>query len=198
MAFSVPSSQIMFSQNAWQNGRWQPATQKVSPNCCPRPDNEPITLIVLHNISLPPFEYGTGAVEKLFTNQISGSEHPFFTQLVDLRVSSHFFVTRLGEVVQFVSCDEMAYHAGVSQFAGREKCNTFSIGIELEGCDFEPFAAEQYAALHDLLLAICAHYPIDAITGHEHIAPNRKTDPSAFLEWEKLPLQNLINKNNAA
>lgn len=188
----------MPQQNFWQNGRLQTATQRHSPNHCPRPEGEKITLIVLHNISLPPFEYGTGAVEKLFTNQISGSEHPFFAQLVDLRVSSHFFVTRLGEVVQFVSCDDMAYHAGVSQFRGREKCNAFSIGIELEGCDFEPYADAQYAALRDLLGAICQQYPINAITGHEHIAPNRKTDPSAFLDWQQLPFQHLIALNAAA
>lgn len=172
--------------HTWQNGRWQKATQQLSPNCCSRPNDTIINLVVLHNISLPPFEYGTGAVEKLFTNQISGSEHPFFTQLVNLRVSSHFFITRLGKVVQFVSCDEMAYHAGLSQFHGRERCNEFSIGIELEGCDFEPFAPAQYTALVELLHAICAHYPITAITGHQHIAPNRKTDPSAFFDWQKL------------
>lgn len=168
----------------WQNGRWQSATQLVSPNCCPRPENETISLIVLHNISLPPFEYGTGAVQKLFTNQIDETEHPFFSQLKNLHVSSHFFVTRLGEVVQFVSCDEMAYHAGVSQWQGREKCNTFSIGIEMEGCDFEPFTEAQYHALLPLLEAICAQYPINSIAGHEHIAPSRKTDPGHFFDWE--------------
>lgn len=195
---TIHTKKIMSQHNhAWQNGRWQTATQRVSPNCCPRPEGETVSLVVLHNISLPPFEYGTGAVEKLFTNQISGSEHPFFEQLVDLRVSSHFFITRLGEVVQFVSCDDMAYHAGVSQFHGREKCNTFSIGIELEGCDFEPFAAAQYPALIDLLNAICEHYPITAITGHEHIAPNRKTDPSAFFDWAKLA-NFVVDKNQAA
>ena len=173
----------------WQNGRWQAATQLHSPNCCERPKNERITLIVLHNISLPPFEYGTGAVQKLFTNRILSDEHPFFSQLTGLRVSSHFFVTRLGEVVQFVSCDEMAYHAGLSSFNGREKCNTFSIGIELEGCDFEPFTEAQYAALLPLLDAICAAYPIEAITGHEHIAPSRKTDPGHFFVWERVAEQ---------
>lgn len=185
---------MMSSSTLWQDGRWQVATQRFSPNCCARPHGETVNLVVLHNISLPPFEYGTGAVEKLFTNQISGSEHPFFVQLVDLRVSSHFFITRQGEVVQFVSCNDMAYHAGVSQFRGREKCNAFSIGIELEGCDFEPFAAAQYPALIELLQAICAVYPIDAITGHEHIAPNRKTDPSAFFDWTKL-VDFMVDKN---
>ncbi|ULJ60522.1 1,6-anhydro-N-acetylmuramyl-L-alanine amidase AmpD [Wielerella bovis] len=173
-------------ENHWVNGRWQNATQLFSPNYCARPEHERISLIVLHNISLPPFEYGSGAVQKLFTNQIVADEHPFFSQLTTLRVSSHFFVTRLGEVVQFVSCDDMAYHAGISSFNGREKCNTFSIGIELEGCDFEPFTEAQYHALLPLLDAICTHYPIDAITGHEHIAPSRKSDPGHFFDWERV------------
>ena len=176
----------MTPSSDWHNGRWQHATQLQSPNCCPRPDNETISLIVLHNISLPPFKYGTGAVQKLFTNQIDASEHPFFAHIQHLQVSSHFFVTRLGEVVQFVSCDDMAYHAGVSQWQGREKCNAFSIGIELEGCDFEPFTPAQYDALLPLLQAIKAQYPINSIAGHEHIAPQRKTDPGHFFDWQWL------------
>ena len=155
-----------------------------SPNCCARPDGETVSLVVLHNISLPPFEYGTGAVQKLFTNRIQAAEHPFFSLLTALRVSSHFFVARTGEVVQFVSCNEMAYHAGVSAFRGRERCNAFSIGIELEGCDFEPFAAEQYAALARLLGAVAARYPIEAVTGHQDIALGRKTDPGHFFDWD--------------
>ena len=170
----------------WQGGRWQGAVQMRSPNACPRAKGEAVRLVVLHNISLPPFEYGTGAVQKLFTNQIVAGEHPFFSLLTDLRVSSHFFVARTGAVVQFVSCDEMAYHAGVSAFRGREKCNAFSVGIELEGCDFEPFTAAQYAALGRLLEAIVARYPIEAITGHQDIAPSRKTDPGHFFDWDAL------------
>ena len=173
-------------QDVWQQGRWQGAAQMHSPNCCARPDGETVSLVVLHNISLPPFEYGTGAVQKLFTNQIQAGEHPFFSLLTALRVSSHFFVARTGEVVQFVSCDEMAYHAGVSAFRGRERCNAFSIGIELEGCDFEPFAAAQYAALARLLGAVAARYPIEAVTGHQDIAPSRKTDPGHFFDWDAL------------
>ncbi len=176
----------------WQDGRWQGAVQMASPNCCPRPAGERVSLVVLHNISLPPFEYGTGAVQKLFTNQIQAAEHPFFSLLTDLRVSSHFFVERTGAVVQFVSCDEIAYHAGVSAFRGREKCNAFSIGIELEGCDFEPFAAAQYAALARLLRAIGARYPIEAITGHQDIAPSRKSDPGHFFDWDALRAMGLV------
>lgn len=173
----------------WRQGRWQGARQAVSPNCEARPQGEAVGLVVLHNISLPPFEYGTGAVEKLFANRIDAAEHPFFSILTDLRVSSHFFITRQGETVQFVSCDDMAYHAGVSSFLGREKCNRFSIGIELEGCDFEPFEEAQYQSLNRLLRALCGRYPIEAVTGHQYIAPNRKTDPGHFFDWQRLRQQ---------
>ncbi len=174
----------MQKQN-WQQGWWGGARRLDSPNFSPRAADEPISLVVLHNISLPPFEYGNGAVEKLFTNQIDADEHPFFSILTELRVSSHFLITRAGEAVQFVSCDDMAYHAGVSSFHGREKCNAFSIGIELEGCDFEPFTAAQYQCLDKLLRALAAAYPIEAVTGHQHIAPGRKSDPGHFFDWEK-------------
>lgn len=175
--------------NHWQQGRWQAARQAYSPNYEARPANENIDLIVLHNISLPPFEYGNHAIEQLFTNQIDSSEHPFFSILTPLRVSSHFLITRTGETIQFVSCDDMAYHAGVSQFQGREKCNHFSIGIELEGCDFEPFTEAQYHSLTALLHALLHAYPITAITGHQHIAPQRKTDPGHFFDWGRLATQ---------
>lgn len=171
---------------SWQQGRWQLARQAFSPNFEPRPANETISLVVLHNISLPPFEYNNGAIEKLFTNQIHPDEHPFFSVIHTLRVSSHFLITREGEAIQFVSCDDMAYHAGVSSFQGREKCNHFSIGIELEGCDFEPFTEMQYRTLHQLLTALQANYPINAITGHQDIAPDRKTDPGHFFDWPRL------------
>ena len=170
----------------WRQGRWQGARQAVSPNCEARAPGETVNLVVLHNISLPPFEYGGGAVEKLFTNQIRADEHPFFSVIEHLRVSSHFFIARTGETVQFVSCDEMAYHAGVSSFRGREKCNAFSIGIELEGCDFEPFSEEQYQSLHTLLRALHQAYPIEAVTGHQDIAPGRKSDPGHFFDWTRL------------
>ena len=172
--------------SSWQQGRWSAARQAYSPNFEARPAGEKISLVVLHNISLPPFEYGNGAVEKLFTNQIQPQQHPFFSVIHTLRVSSHFFITREGEAVQFVSCDDMAYHAGVSSFQEHEKCNLFSIGIEMEGCDFEPFAEAQYQTLHHLLNALQAQYPITAITGHQDIAPGRKTDPGHFFHWPRL------------
>ena len=165
--------------DTWHNGRWSGARQAFSPNCEPRPAGETVGLAVIHNISLPPFEYGTGAVEKLFTNNIDETEHPFYSVIKDLRVSSHFFITRAGETVQFVSCNDMAYHAGASSFRGREKCNRFSVGIELEGCDFEPFADEQYDALNRLLAALRRQYPITAV-------PGRKTDPGHFFNWAQI------------
>ncbi len=170
----------------WQNGRWSGARQAVSPNCEARPEGETVDLVVLHNISLPPFEYGSDAVERLFTNRIDESAHPFFSVISSLRVSSHFFIRRCGETVQFVSCDDMAYHAGVSSFQGREKCNRFSVGIELEGCDFEPFEPAQYAALERLLAALMRQYPTRAVTGHQDIAPARKSDPGHFFDWNRL------------
>ncbi len=170
----------------WQQGRWQGAEQLDSPNFSPREAGSEVSLVVLHNISLPPFEYGSDAVQRLFTNRIDPAAHPFFTQIAGLRVSSHFFIARNGCVQQFVSCDDAAYHAGVSSFRGREKCNGFSVGIEIEGCDFEPFAQEQYAALETLLAALMRAYPIRAVTGHQDIAPQRKTDPGHFFDWPRL------------
>lgn len=171
----------------WQNGRWRFARQAVSPNCRPRGSDERVELIVLHNISLPPFEYGSDAVEQLFTNQISGlEEDAFLAGLKDLRVSAHFFIRRNGETVQFVSCDDAAYHAGASSFRGRADCNGFSLGIELEGCDFEAFSEAQYQSLAALLAALHARYPAAVLTGHQDIAPLRKTDPGHFFDWGRL------------
>ena len=125
-------------------------------------------------------------MEKLFTNSIDEAEHPFYSIIKDLRVSSHFFIARTGETVQFVSCNDTAYHAGVSSFDGRERCNGFSVGIEIEGCDFEPFTDAQYAALLPLLSALMEQYSIEAVTGHQNIAPDRKTDPGHFFDWPRL------------
>lgn len=179
----------MQKTNLFLNGWWKSAQQMPSPNYSPRPDDTPISLVVLHNISLPPFEYGTGAVFDLFLNRIQPDAHPFFAQLENLRVAAHFFIERDGAVTQFVACDQAAYHAGVSQFRGRTGCNAFSIGIELEGCDFEPFEAAQYRVLSELLRDLQAAYPIEAIIGHQHIAPERKTDPGPFFDWTHLQNQ---------
>lgn len=162
-----------------------------SPNFSVRPDDTAVSLVVLHNISLPPFEYGTGAVADLFLNRVESDAHPFFAQLTDLRVSAHFFIDRNGDITQFVSCNDVAYHAGVSAFRGQTGCNAFSIGIELAGCDFEPFEAVQYDALLKLVKDLLANYPIEAIIGHQHIAPSRKTDPGHFFDWAWLKTHGL-------
>lgn len=159
------------------------AVRMPSSNFDARPEQSPIDLLVIHNISLPPGQFGGRHVCDLFTNQLDCDAHPYFAQLRDLRVSAHFLISRNGEVMQFVSANDRAWHAGLSNFAGRERCNDFSIGIELEGSDFEPFEGIQYAMLADLTHALHARYSLIAVTGHEHIAPGRKTDPGPYFDW---------------
>ncbi len=166
---------------------WFSAAQRLpSPNRAARLPDERVSLVVIHNISLPPFAYGNGAIADLFLNRINPAAHPFFSVVADLRVSSHFVIARDGGLQQFVSCDEMAYHAGVSVFGARARCNEFSIGIELEGCDFEPFTEPQYQQLLCLLPVLRQHYPVEAVCGHQDIAPQRKTDPGHFFDWDRL------------
>lgn len=168
----------------WSQGWYSLAQQCPSPNFGMRsraPD-----LIVIHNISLPPFEYGSHSAQTLFQNQIDAQNHSFFSVIEHLRVSSHFVIERDGGVYQCVSCDDAAYHAGVSSFHNEAACNGFSIGIELEGCDFEPFELVQYDSLLKLIAQLQQQYPIRAITGHQHIAPSRKTDPGHFFDWVRL------------
>ncbi len=163
---------------------WCPqATHLVSPNQNERPAGQEIDLLVIHNISLPPGQFGGHSIADLFLNRLDCDAHPFFDQLRTLKVSSHFFIRRDGSLFQFVSADRRAWHAGVSSFAGREGCNDFSIGIELEGTDFIPFEPVQYDTLVFLTEALCRHYPLKFITGHQHIAPVRKTDPGPFFDW---------------
>ena len=145
-----------------------------------------MTLAVLHSISLPPGRYGGDGVERLFTNTLDHAAHPYFEGLRGLRVSAHFFIRRDGRVLQFVSCDARAWHAGASCWAGRDECNDFSVGIEIEGLEGEPFEAAQYLALVRLLRAMARRYPIDAVVGHEHIAPGRKHDPGPGFDWRGL------------
>lgn len=154
-----------------------------SPNYGPRPQGAVIDLLVLHSISLPPGEYGGQHIEQLFTNTLDFDAHPYFQQIRGLRVSAHFVIRRTGEIVQYVSCDDRAWHAGASCWRGRSNCNDDSIGIELEGLEGTPFAPEQYPALAVLSLAIAQHYPLAYIAGHEHIAPHRKQDPGAGFDW---------------
>jgi len=155
-----------------------------SPNFDARPSDTAVDLIVIHNISLPPGEFGKTGIVELFTNQLDPAAHPYYATIHTLRVSSHFLIRRTGELVQFVSCDDRAWHAGASQWEGREGCNDFSIGIEMEGTDDRPFGSVQYDALAKLTQIIRARYPIRGIMGHSDIAPGRKTDPGPFFDWK--------------
>jgi AmpD protein len=146
----------------------------------------PIDLIVIHSISLPPGEFGNGHVQRLFTNQLEWDAHPYFQGLRGLEVSSHFFISRRGELWQFVSCDDRAWHAGQSSFDGRDNCNDFSVGVELEGLEGSTFEAGQYESLGSLCAALLAQYPITDIAGHEHVAAGRKQDPGPGFDWPLL------------
>lgn len=167
----------------WHSGWYAHARPCVSPNFGPRPPDTAIDLLVLHSISLPPGRYGGIAVQQLFTNQLNWEAHPYFKHIEGLQVSAHFFVQRTGDLWQFVSCNDRAWHAGQSQFAGRNNCNDFSIGIELEGLEGDNFEIAQYETLAALLPALLQQFPIRHIAGHEHIAPGRKADPGPGLNW---------------
>jgi N-acetyl-anhydromuramoyl-L-alanine amidase len=170
----------------WHDGWWRGARACRSPNVGPRPEGMPVDLVVLHSISLPPGVYGGDEIERLFTNRLDWDAHPYFQQIRGLQVSAHFLVRRAGETVQFASCDARAWHAGRSQWSGRDNCNDFSIGIELEGLEGETFEPAQYAALVPLLRAVSAHYPVRHVVGHEHVAAGRKIDPGPGFDWAAL------------
>lgn len=166
---------------------WLPAACRIpSPNCDARPEGTAIELVVIHNISLPPGVFDGDAVIELFTNRLDWDRHPYFQGIRGLRVSSHFFIRRDGTLLQFVPCTQRAWHAGASCWEGRERCNDFSIGIELEGTDDQPFTEAQYARLIPLVNALRQAYPIRAVTGHSDIAPGRKTDPGPHFDWQRL------------
>ena len=159
-----------------------------SPNFNSRPADAEISLLVIHNISLPPGEYGNAHISDFFTNQLDCHAHPYFTEIADLQVSSHFLIDRCGQVTQFVSLENRAWHAGQSCFQGRENCNDFSVGIELEGTDDEPYTSEQYGALAKLarqLMILCPAIREERIVGHSDIAPGRKTDPGPSFDWPR-------------
>jgi N-acetyl-anhydromuramoyl-L-alanine amidase len=164
-----------------------------SPNHGPRPPGEAVTLAVLHSISLPPGEYGGDAIERLFTNRLDVAEHAYYESLRGLQVSAHFVVRRDGELLQFVSCEQRAWHAGRSLWRGRENCNDWSIGIELEGLEGLTFEAAQYRQLARLLLALARRYPLTEVVGHEHVAPGRKADPGPGFDW--LGLQRRLRRS---
>ena len=157
-----------------------------SPNRDARPGDEGPSLIVVHAISLPPECFGGPGVEQLFTNCLNPDEHPYYAQIHQLRVSAHFLVRRVDSVEQYVATTARAWHAGVSSWGGRERCNDFSVGIELEGSDTQPFEAAQYPALAELILRVAQRHPITDIVGHSDIAPGRKTDPGPFFDWPLL------------
>ena len=164
---------------------WCAAARQVpSPNCDARDAGTAIDLLIIHNISLPPGEFGGAQIEALFCNRLDFDAHPYFDQLRALRVSAHFLVRRDGSLLQFVPTDRRAWHAGASTFAGRPRCNDFSIGVEIEGTDMQPFEPAQYHTLVALTLALLARHNLTAVVGHEHVAPGRKTDPGPFFDWE--------------
>lgn len=165
-------------------GYLQEAIQIPSPNYDERPADTPIRLLVIHNISLPPDDFSGNAIIELFTNQLNCNAHPYYQALRDLKVSSHFLIRRQGEIIQFVSCTKRAWHAGQSCWQGIDRCNDFSIGIELEGSDTIPFEAIQYEQLTALTKALFQAYPLEHIVGHSDIAPTRKTDPGPFFDWK--------------
>lgn len=172
---------------SWQNGGWLAAARILpSPNEEARPAGCAVSLVVIHNISLPPDQFGGEWVEDFFLNGLDPQAHPYFATIAGLRVSSHFYVRRSGEIVQFVDCDRRAWHAGQSAWQGRGNCNDYSVGIELEGCDSKPFEPAQYEALGELIDALRRRYPLTAIAGHCHVAPGRKTDPGPHFDWAGL------------
>ena len=171
-----------------KDGQYLPARQVNSPNFNERPENTEVSLLVIHNISLPPGQFGGGYIERFFLNQLPKSDHPYFTEIADLTVSAHLLIGRGGEVTQFVDLNKRAWHAGLSRFQDRENCNDFSIGVELEGTDDTDFTDEQYQSLIVLTRHIMSAYPsinISHIMGHSDIAPGRKTDPGPHFDWDR-------------
>ena len=174
------------SSAGWREGWWSAARACPSPNFDRRPEGEAISLVVLHSISLPPGAYGGDAIERLFTNRLDWNAHPYYDAIRGLRVSAHFLLRRDGQLQQFVSCEQRAWHAGASTWRGRENCNHYSIGIELEGLEGSSFEPAQYRQLARLLRALALRYPIEEVVGHEDVAPGRKADPGAGFDWQGL------------
>lgn len=162
------------------------AARAYSPNQDDRPAGSVIHLLVIHAISLPPREFGGGGIVDLFLNRLDPDTHPYYREIAHLKVSAHFLIRRDGSAIQFVSTLRRAWHAGTSIWNGQERCNDFSVGIELEGCDDLPFEPVQYSALNGLIKILRASYPIDAIVGHSDIAPGRKTDPGPHFDWWRI------------
>lgn len=171
-----------FSNSGWISD----ARYSASPNFDDRPVDSEISLVVVHAISLPPAKFGSDDIERFFTNTLNPASHPYFVAICAMKVSAHFLIRRNGELVQFVSSQKRAWHAGVSVWEGRERCNDYSIGVELEGCDEEPFEDFQYHRLVELIRVLQRCYPINAVVGHSDIAPTRKSDPGPCFDWQRL------------
>lgn len=178
----LSGARFRLQPSGWVKG----ATRVRSPNFNWRPKGMPIELLVIHNISMPPGEFGGNDVAKLFTNRLDWDAHEFYQTIRGLKVSAHFFIRRDGEVMQFVPCSLRAWHAGASSWRERANCNDFSLGIEMEGTDTKPFTDAQYSTLISLTQLLKRAYPIADITGHSDIAPSRKTDPGPFFDWPRL------------
>ncbi len=170
----------------WRAGWYRHARALPSPNHGPRPAGAAVDLLVIHSISLPPGQYGGDEVQRLFTNTLDWQAHPYFQSIQGLQVSAHFYVRRDGQLWQFVSCDDRAWHAGISHYRGRDNCNDDSIGIELEGLEGDPFEDAQYETLASLCAALAQRHPLQHVAGHEHVAPGRKGDPGPGFDWPRL------------
>ena len=173
---------LILDDSGWMTG----TRHCVSPNFGPRPAGTVVDLAVVHSISLPPGVYGGDAIERLFTNRLDWNAHPYYGEIRGMEVSAHFLVRRTGEVVQFVSTRDRAWHAGRSVWQGRENCNDYSVGIELEGLEGALFEPGQYDRLAELLIALLPRLPLQSVAGHEHVAPGRKQDPGAGFDWPLL------------
>ena len=186
MTVQISQSEAAPAGTLWQNGWYRFARPLVSPNFGARPGPASIDLIVIHSISLPPAEYGNHNVQRLFTNELDWDSHPYFQSIRGIQVSAHFFISRAGELWQFVSCDARAWHAGQSSYRGRNNCNDDSVGIELEGLEGNSFEVAQYETLCALCAVLMDKYPVAHIAGHEHIAFGRKHDPGSGFDWCEL------------
>lgn len=178
---------MLIDDQGWLNTN---VTRLQSPNHDLRPNAEDPYLLVIHNISLPPDIFTGTAIIDFFLNRLDFDSHPWFENIRGVKVSAHFLIRRNGHIIQFVATTKRAWHAGVSSYAGRTKCNDFSIGIELEGSDTINYTESQYESLNRLAAAIYSRHPIKAVLGHEHIAPGRKTDPGPMFDWARLKLPN--------
>ncbi len=175
---------------------WLQEGQRIpSSNCDERPPGESITLLVVHNISLPPGEFGGPGVVDLFTNRLDPAAHPYYETISGQLVSAHFFIRRDGELIQFVPCTKRAWHAGISSWKGRPRCNDYSIGVELEGADDLPYTDAQYDRLAKLIVALRRSYPdLVDLAGHADVAPGRKTDPGPHFDWGRLRASLAVNR----